>query len=332
MTFGAEQSALYFDVYGATVRFSSTERHHYTALLADYEPFRSPSPIAPVDIDFVVERRALGQPGPHTVVASLGDHLESADGTVRLSGPRVGEDSAYVTELRGYFTAGILRLLVQRQHIQQVHASVIDSPVGSVVFAGPKKSGKTSLALLTVATGRTYKSNDISFLRVAEGSGQVEAFGLPQSFTVGLGAQDWFARNLPHVGLRTRQEGMAATDLYLLEIGEKRHLTRQDIEQFAKVDATPTRLGAVVFPEPNMHRGGARIRKVSADEAAMRLAMLAEIHLRWGLPPTIDAAHYFDQMKEVITRAVEQADCYHLQWCSDHSDNLALLDRTVFDA
>lgn len=320
---------LHLDVYGVAVRFSSTEPHHYTQLGEDYDIFGC-EPQPTYDIDFAVERCPHPHTGSTTIIGSLGDHIDVDGATVRLRGPRVGESSAYPVELRGYFTASILRQLVERERIQQVHASVVDSAAGAVVFAGAKKSGKTSLALLSVATGRAYKSNDISFLRVSKQTGAVEAFGLPQAFTVGLGAQDWFARNLPHVGLTVTQAALRASDLYLLEVGEKIELKRQDIAKFARVDATPTRLGAVVFPEPNMQIDKARIRRLSDHEAGIRLAMLAEHHLRWGLPPLITVDRYLEQLTTVITTALAQAPCFQMQWCADHNSNLEVLEREVF--
>jgi hypothetical protein len=298
-------------------------------LATDYRIFEC-EPQATHDIEFRVECRPLPAPLATTIIGGLGDHMNAGDGTVSLVGPRVDEDIAYVVELRGYFTASILRKLVERQCFQQVHASVVDSDIGSVAFAGAKKSGKTSLALLSIATGRTYKSNDISFLRKSTDTGYVEASGLPQALTVGLGAQDWFARNVPRIGLSTTQDRMQPSDLYLLEIGEKIQLTRDDIAKFAAVDATPTRLGAIVFPEPNMQRDTARIRRITADEAAIRLAMLAEHHLRWGLQPLISADTYFEQMKLVIEQATAQAETFHMQWCPDHFSNLQVLEREVF--
>ena len=329
MSTGTTQPAVHFNVYGLTIRFRSTEDEHYRLLTEDYGIF-SCEPLDGWDLDFRVERRPLPTARGGTIVGSLGDHVDIDGSTVSLVGPRVHEDTAYVAELRGYFTASILRMLVARQCFQQVHASVVDGPGGSVVFAGAKKSGKTSLALLSVATGRTYKSNDISFLRRSEYSGAIEAFGLPQAFTVGLGAQDWFARHLPHTGLTATQDRMDAEALYQLEIGEKLQLTRRDIQGFASVDATPTRLAAIVFPEPNMYRDTARIRRLSSDEAAIRLAMLAEHQLRWGLPPLISAEAYLLQMRAVIAQATEQAETFQLQWCPDHSSNLKVLEREVF--
>jgi hypothetical protein len=320
---------IYFDVFGVTARFMSTEPTHHLALMADYAPFQ----VERLDTCDVELRVILGQlppATPETIIGSLGDHLDVRADTLTLIGPRVGDSDAYVTELRPYFTGSILRLLVARQRVQQIHASVVGTPHGAVVFAGPKKSGKTSLALLSVATGRAYKSNDISFLRLSEDGKHVDAFGLPQSLTVGLGAQDWFARHLPDLGMGATQDGMTASDLYFLEIGEKKNISRAEVESFAAVEARPSPLSAIVFPEPNMNRALPRIRELSKDEAAMRLSMLAEVHLRWGLPPMIDRRRFFDTLTTVITQATTQARCFHLQWCHDHNENLRLLEAEVF--
>ncbi|MEU0386906.1 hypothetical protein [Streptomyces chartreusis] len=43
----------------------------------------------------------------------------------------------------------------------------------------------------------------------------------------------------------------------------------------------------------------------------------------------LGADAYLDRMRAVMSAAVEQAGCYHLQWCPDHDRNLALLRETV---
>ncbi|WP_416955687.1 hypothetical protein [Streptomyces sp. Agncl-13] len=325
-------------VHGVAVRFGSAVADHFARLTLDYEPFFVPAATRePVSSDadpltFAVDFEDPGEKRPtdKLIAGSLGDTVVLAeDGSVRVFGPAIDDQRAYKEEIRAYLTATVLRRLVTTRGAQQFHASAVEGGRGAVLFAGAKKMGKTSMALLSTLGGASYMSNDITLLSLAD---QVAVLGLPQPLTVGLGAVNWFATRRPESGLdRSRIDGgLTDHQLYNLEIDDKQELTRSAIVRLGcGVKDGPAPLSSIVFPEPNLSLDRPRIRLLARDEAMTRLAMLAEAFLKWEWPVALGADAYFDRMREVVSAAVEQADCYHFQWCPDHDRNLDLLRGTV---
>ncbi|MEU0386905.1 hypothetical protein [Streptomyces chartreusis] len=224
-------------VHGVAVRFGSPVADHFARLKVDYEPFFAPavtqgsvtsdSDAVTFAVDF--EDPGTKRPTDKLIAGPLGDTIAIAeDGSVRVFGPAIGDKRAYQQEIRAYLTATVLRRLVTTRPAQQFHASAVEGGRGAVLFAGAKKMGKTSMALLSTLGGASYMSNDITLLSVAD---QVDVLGMPQPLTVGLGAVNWFAAQRPESGLdRSRiDDGLNDHQLYNLEIGDKQELTRSAI-------------------------------------------------------------------------------------------------------
>jgi hypothetical protein len=327
-----------FEIHGVRVRFTSTVAHHLDRLAEDYGLyFVDPNDdgLSTLHYDVVSTEGSasaeVDRPGDSVIDGPLGDRIVvSASGDVRLHGPAVGDPRAYIQEVRAYLTAAVLTRLVRQRTANQFHASAVHGSRGGVLFAGAKKMGKTSMALLSCLGGAAYMSNDITLLDLAEPGTEgpaVQVMGMPQALSVGLGAVKWFAGRHPSIDLDTSMiaDDLDGEALYNLELGEKPKLERAALAELASVRSAPAPLSAIVFPEPNLTLTRPRIRRLSADEALTRLAMLAEAFLKWEWPLALSGEDYLARSAQVTRAAVKQADCWHLQWCPDHDLNLALL-------
>jgi hypothetical protein len=322
-----------FEIYGVRIRFTSTVAEHYVRLAEDYGLYFVDDDGRSADLSYDVilgdGQRCDVPDVDRTIVGPLGDEiLLRTNGSVLLTGPTLEDPRAYTLEVRAYLTASVLRQLVRARTAQQFHASAVHGSRGAVLYAGAKKMGKTSMALLSALGGAQYMSNDITLLDVAQ---DVRVFGMPQALSVGLGAVKWFAERYPGIGLDASQIAADLDDvgLYNLEIGEKPRLERQTLERMAAVRREPSRLAAIVFPEPYLSLSRPRIRRLDRDEAITRLAMLAEAFLKWQWPVALSADDYLDRVREVMDAGVSQAECWHFQWCPDHELNLSMLTERV---
>jgi len=55
----------------------------------------------------------------------------------------------------------ILNAVLNRRGMQIVHASAVGTPDGSLIFAGPPLSGKSTLAVRSLLSGLSYQSDDL---------------------------------------------------------------------------------------------------------------------------------------------------------------------------
>lgn len=325
------------DFHGVTVDFRSGVPDHLEHLAVDYGFFLTTRSCAPkIRFDVVVGDQNLGSPSGIVIDGALGDRIVlRAPDHVVVEGPFVADERAYRSEVRAYLTATILSHVVRSRHALQVHGSAVLTNRGGVLFAGAKKMGKTSLALLALVEGARYIANDTCFIETAEGAavdaGDIATvFGLPQSLSVNVGTATWFARARPVIGLASGVDHAAdLRQLYNVELHQKEEIEPAIIDRISGVHTEPARLRNIVFPEPNFHLDQPRIRQIGTDEAGIRLAMLAESFTKWAWPVPMSAGEHLDRVREVVGVAVEEATCWHLQWTSDHDRNYELLSGSV---
>ncbi|MEW2592236.1 hypothetical protein AB0893_17665 [Micromonospora aurantiaca] len=320
-------------VHGVSMVFTSPVAEHHRRLREDYGLFFLSDSTDPDTIDFTVgytvDQRVTG-PAQMSFLGVLGDTVTVyADGSVSVTGPAIDHEKAYESEVRAYFTAAVLREVTRRRTANLFHASAVAGERGAVVFAGAKKVGKSSFAMLCALAGANYISNDMTVLSLPESpdEGDVVVLGLPQPITLAPGAIDWFGRRHPTVGLDAGDIGstMDATSLYTLEIGAKSRVTLDLLERYTTVRPEPTRLGTLIFPEPILTLDRPRARLLDRDEALIRLSMLAETFLKWHWPVAHSAEEYLKRLANIMLTTVDAAPAWHLQWCPDHDLNYELI-------
>jgi hypothetical protein len=290
---------------------------HRERLLEDFAPFVAQIKGPPeITIDIGESPRDQSGPSLWAVSGPLGDAITcDATGRISISGPRIASDAAYLPEVRSYFAAVVLQRLVDARTVQQVHASGVVGSRGAVLFAGDRGAGKTSLALAATLAGARYLSNDIALIErdVAE----VRVLGLPQSLTLGPGAASWFDAHYPQLGLPASLAGQELPDKVRLGCGT------------LALDPGPAALSGLIFPERMDVLAMPRAQRLETGEALVRLVSVTEAIMKWQLPPALVGDAYFERLQYVCEAAVQQAEAWHFQWCSDHELNVALLRELV---
>lgn len=322
------------NVHGVALLFESEFPQHLERLREDYGGFFVED-AATDPLLFVVATQPptidVGAPRAQ-FDGVLGDHFTVGERGVLLHGPQAGSPPAYEAEVRAYFTATVLNGLVTQRGGNLFHSSSVVGSHGAVMLAGAKKMGKSSLAMLCSLDGAEYMSNDMSVLTTQHDAG-LSVMGLPQPISLAPGAMDWFSRRRAMAGIggasTTLDESLDAMSRYVLEVGDKSRIGRPLLSQFTTVRHTAAPLGALVFPEPGLTLAEPRARLLHRDEAAARLAMLAETFLKWSWPVPLSAEQLLDRSRSLILSAVDSVPSYHLQWCADHDRNIDLLRELV---
>ena len=259
----------------------------------------------------------------------LGDELrEISPSALHLTGPRISEDAAYITEVRAYFAAAVFSRIVRLRVAQQIHASAVLGDQGGVAFVGHKKAGKTSMALLALTAGADFVSNDITFLE-ADANG-VQLLGIPQTLTLGPGAVNWFGQHSPETGIEASvRTDVTAEELYNMEDRNKYSLYLSKVAGFTKIIAAPVRLGHIVFPEPAMVLAQPRAVRLTPEEAQVRLSMHSEAMMKWGWPPQLLGGEYLRRLTDVTAAVTKSTPCWLVQWCPSHQLNREMLGKLV---
>jgi hypothetical protein len=306
-----------FAIHGVTVRVQSGLGTHRDRLVGDFRPFVTKLSVAPeITVEIYEGDAAAGDDLSPSATGPLGNTIAwDKSGRLRIYGPYLLSDSAYLHEVRSYFAAAVLQRLVIAREVQQVHASGVVGRRGAVLFAGDRGAGKTSLALASTLAGAKYLSNDIALLE--RGPSVVHALGLPQSLTLGPGGAGWFTANFPELRLPAARAGRELTDKVRLDCG------------VLALDPGPARLSGIVFPERMDVLECPRARRLSTGEALVRLVSVTEAIAKWQQPPALLGGAYVDRLRTVCEAAAEQAESWHLQWSNDHHRNVALLQELV---
>jgi hypothetical protein len=314
-------------VHGLALVFSSPVPDHHRRLVEDYGPFFTSGDPDASAIEFTVddgEAAAPSRPADISFLGALGDTVTvRADGSVHIRGSAIAHEKAYEAEVRAYFTATVLRELTRRRTANLFHASAVLGPRGVVAFAGAKKAGKSTLAMLCAIAGASYVSNDMTVLSLSDEAGPVSVLGLPQPITLAPGALHWFARQRPGIGLGSPavDDTLDPTSLYTLELGDKSRVTRDLLSGYTNLRSEAAPLGVLVFPEANLTMDRPRSRLLDRDEAFVRLSMLAETFLKWHWPVAFSAEEYLERIGRIMLTAVDSVPAWHLQWCPDHDLN-----------
>lgn len=327
----------YLVVHGLHLLFSSPVPEHHVLLREDYGLFFVDAEPGPEALTFEVvfddaDSTSDCDPAAVSFQGTLGDVITvDPKSGVRVAGKRIADSKAYQSEVRAYFTALVLRELTRQRTANLFHASAVAGARGAVVFAGAKKMGKSSLAMLCSLAGAKYVSNDMTLLALGglAGDAPVLALGLPQPITLAPGAVDWFARRRPAVGLETGrlEDGLDHASRFTLETGEKSRIKRSVLAEHTSIAADSVPLGTLIFPEPNLELAKPRARRLDRNEAALRLSMLAETFLKWNWPVTVSAEDYLERVGSIILKAVDSAPAWHIQWCHDHDLNYELIEE-----
>lgn len=323
------------DVHGIRIEVQCGSAEQRALLLRDYGPFevadfggRAPR----LKVTAALDAAETGDARAVEVDGLLGDRILLSDSTIAISGAAATSEAAYFKELRSYLTATLISIVQKDFGGVDLHASCVRPPGGdAVVFTGSKKAGKSSMALAMVDHGWTYLANEMTMLWNRDG--EIVVATLPQALAIAPGAQAWFAHNAARVQV-TRPDVLPETTdqeaIYAFEHGEKTRVERDEVVR--AVDQAETYrhpIHTMIFVEPAVTLPEPRVRRISPDEAAIRMLENVEYYLRWGQEPSQPAAVLMERTSALIRQVAATVDAYHLQWCSDHRKNAAAVEQAV---
>lgn len=323
------------NVHGIRIRVQCGSAEQRALLLRDYGPFEVgdfEGAAARLTVTAGLEGRAGGDAKAVAVDGLLGDRILLSNTEISISGPSATGEAAYFKELRAYLTATLISIVQKDFGGVDLHASCVRPPGGgAVVFTGSKKAGKSSMALAMVDHGWSYLANEMTMLWSDQG--RIVVATLPQALAIAPGAQAWFARNAARVRVATPAvlpDSTDQEDIYAFEHGEKLRVERDEV--LHTIDESETYrhpIQTMIFVEPAVLLDEPRLRRISPDEAAIRMLENVEYYLRWGQEPSQPAATLIERTGSLIRQVSASVDAYHLQWCPDHRKNAAAVERAV---
>lgn len=319
----------FINFHGVTVRFCTSVKSHVIEIDKNYRPFVVKNISSPPHIDCVVSRsQDFEDDNRQHLDGVLADGISFGSDFLQVSGYNVDDPRAFNLEVRSYLTGLILGRLMSDRFVQQFHASAVIGRRGPLVFAGPTRAGKTSMALLALMNGADYIANDITLLEIEPNRHRTVVYGLPQMLTLELEAAGWFATKIKSVRSTIDRVSVPRRNIHYSRMDDKIEIDVRTIEG-THIVSEPSELSIVVFPErvPQLERP--RIRRLDRDDAIARLAMLGEGFGKWGFQPALSGSEYIRRLSLVAKRACRNAVCFHLQWSNDHEANLILLRNHV---
>jgi hypothetical protein len=206
-------------------------------------------------------------------------------------------------EVSGPFRA-IFNTILNRKGMQLVHASAVGTSRGTVIFAGPPGSGKSTLSVLCLREGLLYQSDDLCILSAGEQPRSLSLYNIAKLREDSLPRFESLRPILSHF----QEDDEKKAYFYVHQ-----HFPSQLLKE------APVR--ALVLPRIN-HESVSRLERASPVEA-----------MRAVIPWTIKEIPKSDTLGDkIMLQALARLPSHHLILGQDDRQNLDLIRRLLDDA